>query len=420
LALLKLIIIIIEGYYLEDCEDWDLDDIMDLDDENDNQDDTFLGTGTGNTTAELASQARRDTGLRTRSPSPAGSVSSLDEVVALPKKKRQNKQLSNSSQAVKLTLNAVKETMKMMNYGKRKRMDDESSESEDDQKPVLVNQSFQVKDNGHDVLDFKIRNSLRTINAKPDTYYKRIARKVEPQLETVEVDHLTANTVNPRIIKKVHDSGSHLELKYFDAGNITVESRAPKASFSARGGDIQTDLALDWVEPDTVWQCVDALLNYCTTVYSVRRDDYTPWVIMKVLHEIRYFAICKDAKTQKKIITEFVNCIFRKNEANARKKTPPVDFNDALKIAENELKKVGIGGNYYGVEPYSGGSALDKADKEELKKLRGKVATLQRDLDVANRRPKGPPKPTYGSEQRRTDWTKMTGSEKQAMTCREW
>ena len=83
--------------------------------------------------------------------------------------------------------------------------------------------------------------------------YKCIARKVEPQLETIEVDHLTANTVNPRIIKKVHDSGAHLDLKYFDAGNITVESRAPKASFRARGRDIQTDLALDWVEPDTVW-----------------------------------------------------------------------------------------------------------------------------------------------------------------------
>jgi hypothetical protein len=80
-------------------------------------------------------------------------------------------------------------------------MDDESSESEDGQKPVLVNQSFQVKDNGHNVLDFK-----------PDTYYKHIARKKA----TVEVDHLTANTVNPRIIKKVHDSGAHLELKYFD------------------------------------------------------------------------------------------------------------------------------------------------------------------------------------------------------------
>ena len=135
---------------------------------------------------------------------------------------------------------------------------------------------------------------------------------MEPQLETVDMDHLTSNTVNPRIIKKVHDAGAHLELKYFDGGNITVESRAPKASFSARSGDIQTDLALDWVEPNTVWQCVDALLNYCTTVYSVRRDDYTPWVIMKVLHEIRYFSICREPKMQKKVITEFVNCIFRK------------------------------------------------------------------------------------------------------------
>ena len=239
-------------------------------------------------------------------------------------------------------------------------------------------------------------------------------------METIEVDHLTANTVNPRIIKKVHDISSHLELKYFDAGNITVESSAPKASFKTRGGDIQTDLALDWVEPDTVWQCVDALLNYCTTVYSIRRDYYTPWVIMKVLHEICYFASCRDAKLQKKVITEFVNCIFRRNEANARKKSPPVDYDDALKIAENELKKVGIGGNYYGYEPYSGSTTVDKSEKEELKKLRAKVATLQRDLDIANRRPKGIVKQSYETDPRRSDWNKLTGQEKQAMTCSDW
>ena len=81
---------------------------------------------------------------------------------------------------------------------------------------------------------------------------------------------------------------------------------------------------------------------------------------------------------------------------------------------------MGVGGNYYGVEPYSGSSGLDKSEKEELKKLRAKVAMLQRDLDIANRRPRGPPKPTYGSQQRNNDWNKMTGSEKQAMTCRDW
>ena len=108
-----------------------------------------------------------------------------------------------------------------------------------------------------------------------------------------------------------------------------------------------------------------------------------------------------------------------------RKKSPPVDYTEALKIAENELKKIGVGGNYYGVEPYSGNSAMDKAEKEELKKLRARVATMQRELDIANRRPKGPPKPSYGGgggrgDARQTDWSKLSGAEKQAMTCRDW
>ena len=403
---------------------------MDLDEED--GDDTFLATGNANDTVQLAAQARHDTGIRGgRSPSPLGSATSDEELVVTaahaPRKSKKAKitassrSVANTSQALKIQLNAMKETMKLMNSrGKKRKGDVSSSDSEEDQEPILIERTFKVKDNGHDILDFKFRNSLRTINAKPENYYKNLVRKVEPQLETVEMDHLTANTVNPRIIKKVHDAGAHLELKYFDGGNITVESRAPKASFSARSGDIQTDLALDWVEPNTVWQCVDALLNYCTTVYSVRRDDYTPWVIMKVLHEIRYFSICREPKMQKKVITEFVNCIFRKNEANMRKKAPPVEYTEALKIAENELKKVGIGGNYYGLEPYSSSTVMDRADKEELKKLRAKVATMQRELDIANRRPKGPPKPSYGGQARNSDWSKLSGAEKQAMTCSDW
>ena len=203
--------------------------------------DTFGGNGARNSTRNLVENVRRDLGLNQRSPSPAGSASSLEGLDTDSSNKRKKtynarsqKQMSASSVA-KITMNAVKETMKMMSNGKRRKvMDDSSSGSEDEQNPILVDDTFKVKDNGHDVLDFKIRNSLRTINAKPKTYYKYLNKKVEPQLETLEVDHLTANTINPRIVKKVHDMNAHLELKYFDVGNITVESRAPKAKFSAR------------------------------------------------------------------------------------------------------------------------------------------------------------------------------------------
>ena len=38
--------------------------------------------------------------------------------------------------------------------------------------------------------------------------------------------------------------------------------------------------------------------------------------------------------------------------------------------ADRSCQKVGIGGNYYGLAPYSATNALDKSEKEELKKLR--------------------------------------------------
>ena len=78
----------------------------------------------------------------------------------------------------------------MNNRGKKRKVEVSSSESEEDQEPILIEKTFKVKDNGHDIIDFKIRNSLRTINAKPENYYKNLIRKVEPQLETVEMDHL--------------------------------------------------------------------------------------------------------------------------------------------------------------------------------------------------------------------------------------
>ena len=74
------------------------------------------------------------------------------------------------------------------------------------------------------------------------------------------------NSVNPRITKKMFDRAAFLELKYFDPGNISVNARPPKASFSARSGDILGELSLDWTEPQTMWGCFDAVLNYINKI----------------------------------------------------------------------------------------------------------------------------------------------------------
>ena len=102
---------------------------MDLDEEE--GDDTFADGMTLNTTSELANNARRDMGLRTRvrSPSPAGSASSIEELERPRSTSRKN--LKATPENVQLaTMNAIKETMKMMKSVKRKRK--ESSSDSDD------------------------------------------------------------------------------------------------------------------------------------------------------------------------------------------------------------------------------------------------------------------------------------------------
>ena len=130
---------------------------MDLDDEG--MEDTFDQSETLNRTSELVSNARKDMGLRARSPSPAGSASSIEEIPEVPQKGKSRRSVRATTDAVHLatTMTALQKTIKLMS-GKRKRKDS-STDSEDDQSPILVNKTFKVKDNGHDILDFEIRNN---------------------------------------------------------------------------------------------------------------------------------------------------------------------------------------------------------------------------------------------------------------------
>ena len=127
-----------------------------------------------------------------------------------------------------------------------------------------------------------------------------------------------------------------------------------------------------------------------------------------------FAGIMDEADTTKRLAEQA-----RRNTGLMRSPSPA---GSASSIEELEtLKKVGIGGNYCGVEPYS---AMDKAEKDEVKKLRARVAQLQQDLDIARRKPLGPPTPSYGSgsnsKPRGKALGQMTGAEKQGITCRDW
>ena len=84
---------------------------------------------------------------------------------------------------------------------------------------------------------------------------------------------------------------------------------------------------------------MDAVLNYCVNLYGVRQEDYSNWLLIKALHYSRYFSACKNLTQQKKVLTDFVNSFFKKNEVLARKKEPPMDLKSALDLTTASLTK---------------------------------------------------------------------------------
>ena len=274
--------------------------------------------GMGNdSTLNLVQTIEKEHGVaRQRSPTPEGSASDVSDTEVVISKPRSRKVVQGGkigkTKPSNITEIAVKALVEMARSKQRTSKDGmDSDESESGQKPVMVEfDQYKVRDNGVNKLDMVLRNALRTINAKPRKYYKHFSRKVKP---------------------------AYLELRFFDQNNISVETRAPKASFSATAGNVVGTLSADWMEPQTIWATVDAVLNYCIAIYGARQEDYSPWVLMKCLHDLRYFAVCKNMKQQKKVLTDFVNSFFRKNEVLGRKNEPPMDIKAAMDIASASL-----------------------------------------------------------------------------------
>ena len=189
---------------------------------------------TNNLVEAVAKESGARTTRATRSPSPAGSASSVEEYDLPPKKKskseRNSKSSSNRSDTVAMAaISALQKIAGLTNAKGAAKVDDDDDDDEF-VKPTMVNwPNYHVKDNGQTVLDMKLRNALKTINAKPSKYFKYFDRQIKPAMETIEIDHLNFNSVNPRITKKMHDRGALLELKYFDPGNISVTSRPPNS-----------------------------------------------------------------------------------------------------------------------------------------------------------------------------------------------
>lgn len=161
------------------------------------------------------------------------------------------------------------------------------------QEPVLfLEESYKIEDDAHETIDTKLRQRLRPINADPKEWWVKGAfnRVESPVLgASLYTEHLMPGMVAEKTILMAHDRGSHLELKNFLTRNSNVfsESKKKLKVLDNHNGEMHMDIRTDWQSANTVWEAVDAGLNFAAVEFQIRRYNYSPLAMIRCLHECR-------------------------------------------------------------------------------------------------------------------------------------
>ena len=211
------------------------------------------------------------------------------------------------------------------------------------QDPVMFLETYNIEDDGHDKLDTRLRQRLRPINSDPKLYWKRGAfNRVDTPIlgSTLYLEHLMPGTVNEATICKRHDSHAYVEIKNFLSKNSGVGTASKKQIKVHEVSDELFAMGVQqhWDTASSVWEVMDAGFNYMAVEYMIRPYSYSPLAMMRVLHESRYFCgVASDPKQQRTLLESFFNECMKKNQARAREGKHPVQYMEAMEIAQRVM-----------------------------------------------------------------------------------
>ena len=283
--------------------------------------------------------------------------------------------------------------------GKEKPTDDNKRKKDDisycPQEPVLiVEAAYKIEDDGHTKLDLSLRQRLRPINACPKEYWvKGALKQVERPIlgGSLFLEHLMPGAVNEATICKHHDRCAFIELKNYLGKNSGVSDKKRKKVAIQQVGEDQYAMGVEtkWESPNTVWEAMEAAMNFMAVEHMVRQYPYTGLAMMRCLHACKYFCgVAASAKQQRMLIENFFNECFKKNRERGRTGKHPVTYQECHKIASEVLAAAQVTSftNYYAGDPYIGSRDAEiKKKNEEIANLQKEVKRLKAELGRTNR-----------------------------------
>lgn len=253
---------------------------------------------------------------------------------------------------------------------KRKRRGVDDLDEEEEVVPVVLSGVDGVEDDGATKICWAAR-SLPPYTGELAVYWRHQPMVVRPLRESYDASHLRMDPVNGTTTLRDHDRGAKRTIKQYSKANIRVSKT--KAVITSSGQDTcDVGLMNNFSECTGVFSLVSALWQYTTNLFMIRRDDFSGIVMLRVLHDIKFFQPLLFSKTltkaqrdsgQVQMCQFFINEALEQNSMRGKQGRPPLVYEDLLKLARSATgvlysgSGIGLGWDVgtdaIGLDPYS-------------------------------------------------------------------
>ena len=231
---------------------------------------------------------------------------------------------------------------------KKKKKDEVDNNSVEEPLVPVIIKGLDVEDDGVSKICWAIRSRLRPFAGSQEEFWDHQDQVAHPIRESFDTDFLRLDPVNSQVTLRDHDRGATRTIKQYLKQNIRVEKT--KLVTDGTGYD-SNDVGFrrEYAESTGVYQVVSGLWQYQTNLWMIRRDDHSGVLLLRMLHDVKFFLptlLAKFAdkttrdKKQLEVVTYFVDECLRQNSQRGRQGRPPLNYDEVRRVAKSALHNI--------------------------------------------------------------------------------
>ena len=237
--------------------------------------------------------------------------------------------------------------------GKKKKKRDLVDDNDEEEELVPFKFSnISGEDDGENIICWELRSGqLRCFNGNWDEFWSKQPKVSRPLRESYDFSFLRLDPVNPLLTLRDHDRGARRTIKQYAKVNMSViKSKVHVSAHGLESSDV--GLRRDYQECTATYQLMSALFQYATNLFLIRRDDFSGLLMLKVLHDVKYFQQVvltkfvgkarRDAE-QVVLVRHFIDAVLERNSLLGKQGKSPLKYREVLTIAQTAANNVHAG-----------------------------------------------------------------------------